>query len=1311
MRRTLNCTLFLLLIVIGANDVLGQKTFGHEWIKPGQTYFRIPVTESGFYKIEARALIEAHVPIDSIPHRSFQIFRRGRELACEVDARNDPYLGPNGSIAFYGEKNDGTLDAQLYVQPESLPHPFYSLYSDTASYFLTWRIDDGSGSRISIADNKINDKSVDYHYEVKQQLFTAFYAPGQFYPPGSNYDTGIALTTYDVGEGWTGPELKQGEWASYTIQTSHAVAEKFDEAEVELLIVGRSAGNHPVELWTGSRGNPGQKRAETKFAGYQTITLRSRLKQQDLSADGKVTISVAQADNSASISVSLVQWRYPQKIIHQPGLRQKTITFDSSFSNKTIFINDPWKKYYDLSDLYHVREIKTNQSQIGINHQYKIVVVDTFLTVPAIMPVRFKTIDPTKIDYLIVSHPAVRRAKPGAPDPVEAYAAYRASHAGGGYQPFVLNSQEVYDHFNYGEPGPLGIRNIISWLAEHGNLKFVFLIGRSVDPQTARKSPRPSETDLVPNAGWPGSDLALAMDVGLTPANQVPRVPVGRISAHSPEQVWTYLRKVKEMQSEPASASWRKQILHLSGGRSAAELTLFRSYVDLFTKTIENSYLAASVTTFSKKTIEPVEQFPLAKPLNNGIALMTLFGHSGVNVTDLDIGYASDQNRKYTNRPFYPAVIVNGCATGSIFYSTTTISNDWIFAPESGAVLFLAHTFNGVSTALKGYTESFYKVLADSNFSSAPFGIIQKEAIKRNMIRNPTIADITTVHQMNLHGDPAIRIFPSQKPDYAFDTTLFRISAADHLMQDSVMDSLVVRLGLTNQGRFLDGKLKLQLIRMRGDSSVKHQFTIACFANADTLLLKIPQENGYFGRETWTFTIDPDNEIAEENKRNNTFYCEPMLPQLGALALFPTHNFNTNDPEIELIASVPDHKIGSKVIFEWAFSEIFSDAQTSSVSARERLARHTIKAPDYANKTVYWRVYLAEHPGQATPGRSIHWSKEAHNPVRLPEVVVSLIPNDLRLEEGEIFNAIVTFQNALNIGFQDSVSVQIIHTAGERTFKKQMMIAPLKGNEIREMELSFQTHEFRGENTIDIEFNSSKLPEEIFANNTASIRFDVIPDRVPPLLLVQVDERQISDNEAVSTQPAITIQVVDENPFMIRTDTTGIAVYLSGDCDNCEAQRIDLIQVFSKTSLPNNFTLKGKIPRTLTPGRYLLRVTASDLAGNDALTYEINFRIQELSVLTQAGIAPNPASRWFRFYAAIEGKAAPEQWIVTITKRTGQVIEKLTKKPHIGKNELYWEPTGLPPGIFIYRMEFQGSYFPPSPAARAGMSGKLVWMP
>jgi hypothetical protein len=1310
MNRSQACTLLLFLLFFNVGNLYGQGSYGHEWIKPGQLYFRIPVTQNGFYKIEGKELLKAGIPVDSIPHRSFQIFRRGRELACEIKPQTNEYIGTAGSVAFYGEKNDGARDSLLYVTPGTLPHSAYSLYSDTASYFLTWRMDGGSGARIRNSENPVNEDLTNYHFEESLQLFTAYYAPGQFYPPGSNFDTGTALSTYDVGEGWTGPEIKQNEWGSFSLQTSHAVIDQFQDAYVELVVVGRSAGEHKAEIWSGTKGKTERKITSFSLSDYNATSVSIRLDQRDITMDGKVHISVTSVNNSGSISVSLVRWHYPQRIDLEAGFSQKSFYFNASQNGKTIYLNDMAGSYFDCSDIYNIKEIKPERTLFRIDGTRKMIAVRVFLTVAAIVPVHFKLIDPSRINYLMISHPSVRLPTDDIQDPVEAYAAYRSSLAGGGYLPMIVNSQEVYDQFNYGEPGPLGIRNMIRWLTDLGNLKFVLLVGRSVDPQTARKLPRPREADMVPNTGWPGSDLALSMPVSPN-ASQVPGVPVGRINASTPDQVWSYLQKVKVMEAEPASAPWRKHILHLSGGRSRSELALFRQYVDSFGQNAKNSFLAASVATISKKTYDPVEQFPLDIPVNKGIALMTLFGHSGVNITDLDIGYVSDVKRNYKNKPFYPAVIVNGCATGSIFYSPSTISSDWIFAPNSGSVLFLAHTFNGISTSLKNYTASIYQVLADSNFTTAPFGVIQKEAIRRTMANRPTLADIMTAQQMNLHGDPAIRLFPARKADYAFDTTLFRISATDGKRLTTESDSMIIRLGIMNLGRYIKGKFRLQLLRKMGAHSEIYRYTYPSFGNADTLLLRIPNDQRFMSEEQWTFTLDPENEIPEDHEHNNVLYREIIIPEQGAIPLLPVPDFATDKAEIELIALVPDDHIGASVTFEWAFSEDFSNAQRISATSQGLVSKYRIKAPDYANQQIYWRVHLTDFDDRPSRSRSIRWSEKGISGVPLPEAVMASQQNNRQVHEGDLFTTTITIQNAKDIPFTDSVTIQIIHIAHDQVLKRRIKIAPLAGNEIREMDFDFATQRLPGEHSLEIRFNATELPEEIFTNNSINLTFQVIPDDVPPTLSVYVDGRHITDQEAVSAQPEFAVEIIDENPFLIRKDASDIEVFLTSDCTNCENPGVILENTATKTTRPNVFTLHTKPRTALTPGMYTLRVTAQDLAANLAIPYEVTFRIQDTVRVTLAGAAPNPASWWFRFFADLEGPAAPAQWIITITDQRGQQIRKITTKPHTGKNEIFWEPSDLPSGIFLYRMEFQNPHYPPSTAAAAGMSGKLIWIP
>jgi hypothetical protein len=701
MTRIFTHTLLIFLCISGYAQCNAQQNYGNEWIDHRQTYLRIPVTETRIYKITTADLARENIHIDSIWASGIQMFAHGYEVPIEVIGDSSGRLGSSGYILFSGKRNDGYADTVLYTRPGAMPHHYYNLYSDTTAYFLTWQ-NGKPGLRTTFPTPGTVIDSAAFHWEETLQLFNSHYLPGRFFPARSNYETGSLHTAYDEGEGWTGPEIAEHAPFEIVFKTNRLFKEMQSGMDCEILVAGWSPGVHSFALWLGSGKGLKRKLVESNVIDRNTRAVRFTAEIEDFDEAGQLTLTLLPVGPGTHISASYARMRYAQA-----GPR----------------IAPPHMK-----------------------------------TLPPRL-VKFARIDP-QTEYLIITHPLMRTTTGGL-DAIEEYAHYRSSESGGAYKTTFVYSHELYDQFNAGQPGPQGIRNAIHWLHGKGNLKFVLLAGRSVDPQKARKMKDSWQTDMVPNAGWPGSDIALVTMKG----SHYPLVPIGRINASNARQLLDYLRKVQTMEAEPDSAAWRKRILHLSGGRSRDELNAFQTYVRSFEKKLESTPFAGHVTMISKLTDNAVEQVNIDKQLNEGVGLITLFGHSSIDITDIDIGRASDPARNYRNHPRYPAVIVNGCAAGSIFYSTQALSSDWIFAPESGAVLFLAHTFNGPSIALRRYTDIFYEVLADSAFSTKPFGIIQQEAIRRNLSRNPGIPDSITVQQMVLHGDPAIRIFPSVPPD------------------------------------------------------------------------------------------------------------------------------------------------------------------------------------------------------------------------------------------------------------------------------------------------------------------------------------------------------------------------------------------------------------------------------------------------------------------------------------------------------------------------------------------------------------------
>ena len=177
---------------------------------------------------------------------------------------------------------------------------------------------------------------------------------------------------------------------------------------------------------------------------------------------------------------------------------------------------------------------------------------------------------------------------------------------------------------------------------------------------------------------------------------------------------------------------------------------------------------------------------------------------------------------------------------------------------------------------------------------------------------------------------------------------------------------------------------------------------------------------------------------------------------------------------------------------------------------------------------------MPEDKNRPSQSRSITFLTENNRPLKLPEgIAISLTPGLMKLQEGDNFRAIATFQNLTETDFQDSIEVVINHVTSLESKKLTLKISPLKGKETLSLPIHFPTIGEPGKHEILVDFNSSKLPEAIYLNNLIRYSYEVMPDIIPPILNVYLDGRQIYDKEFVSSQPVINIQIVDENKFLI----------------------------------------------------------------------------------------------------------------------------------------------------------------------------------
>ena len=898
--------LFTLFIFIGVSTY--AQDLGNEWINYNQTYFKIKITQKGIYQLSFNELKLAGFPTNINPQK-IQLFRRGQEQAIYIKGEDDKTLNESDFIEFYAEENDGSLDSLLYAPTVSQPHQYYSLYSDTASYFLTYRFDNQTTKRVKLISktNTLTLKEEPFHLEESLQLFTSTYNVGQPEPIGTSQNSGVLNSNYTYGKGWTGDVLNKKTYNNFDFNLRNIIKINSSTPTLEALFTGRSAGTHFLETYLGEGIN--RRLLDTTFyENYSTIKIYKIVEFQDI-VNNKIRFSTRSIGmQNDQYSVSYLKLTYPQSF-DMTGVSEKYFNLIKNPQN-THFVKIPNAvesiNLYDISDKNNVQKIIPIQHGNELSFMAdgtKLFATNQFKKVNSIEPILLKNINNSKANYLIISHKSLLKN-------IKEYTNYRASKAGGNYDTLTVDVELLYNIFTYGDKNPLAIRRFLSMMLRNGKPQFVFLIGTSSYPQKARKNALDYQIDLVPNVGFPGADVPFSMGLNGSETNFV-NIPIGRLATDNPQTILDYLNKVKEHESTAMDGLWRKNTLQMSGGRVANEISSFKDYIKDFKNTCDNGLLGQKTELLSKKTDNPVEFINITERVNQGVGMIMMFGHSAPGQTDMDIGYASNDLLGYHNKGKYPFVLVNGCDAGDLFATKTSFGTDWINTANRGAILFLAHSNLGYPYYLKTYSDELYNTqFSDSLFADKPFGTVMMETVNRYLKKHQNgIFELGNAQQFTLQGDPAVALFPTQKPDFEVNnSSIFLRNLNKNDLLNILTDSIKVGVIISNLGRISKQKLKLKLKRIYPNGLIDSfdKTLIKPINYQDTIYITIPNnKNLSLGDNRFEIILDPDNQMLEFRKDNNQTSLTYNFPSANIVILLPREFAIVNQNLIKFTFQIP----------------------------------------------------------------------------------------------------------------------------------------------------------------------------------------------------------------------------------------------------------------------------------------------------------------------------------------------------------------------------------------------------------------------
>jgi hypothetical protein len=219
------------------------------------------VWKEGVFRLTYSDLQAAGVPVTTwFSTERYQVFHRGVEQYIQItDQNNDNIFGPGDHLEFYGRANDGLPDTPLYDSAYFQPNPYVSLFTDTASYFLTYNPFSVNNRRMPvIADNN-------YSAYVPAAYFTAesVKAFGSEYNIGPRDYNDIADNSYMKGEGFLSARISKSNPFDVNFDVRKFVSAGGSPL-IETAVMGANALAHPYRFLSGN-----QVLLDTIFAGYE----------------------------------------------------------------------------------------------------------------------------------------------------------------------------------------------------------------------------------------------------------------------------------------------------------------------------------------------------------------------------------------------------------------------------------------------------------------------------------------------------------------------------------------------------------------------------------------------------------------------------------------------------------------------------------------------------------------------------------------------------------------------------------------------------------------------------------------------------------------------------------------------------------------------------------------------------------------------------------------------------------------------------------------------------------------------------------
>jgi hypothetical protein len=892
----------ILIAIFILATVAGKAQLNNSWIDYNKTYYKFKVSANGVYRINQATL--AALGLNNTPAEYFQMWRNGQEVRLFTSVPSGPFAAAD-YIEFWGKRNDGVPDKSLYLKPGYQLCDSFSLHTDTAAYFLTVNPFPGN-LRFSNAVNDVANNTLpadNYFFRTVANPYKAQYNRGYAVQVGEF----VYSSSYDIGEGWTSLDVAPG----------LDLFQNFDR-----LNVYTAGPANSVSLHIAAFGNAlNVRNIRVKF--FNTEVFASPMSFFDTVKKRVDNIPLNLLTNPDFLQTSVGSYGTNINPFDRFVVANIAITYPAKFnfngsSNFYFELNPSSVGNYLVIDnfnygttapvLYSLNDGNRYTGDISVAGKVRFALPPSLDASRKFMLVseegtNIKTLTtgitrnfinynqvPNQGNYLIISNPVLYNDGAGN-NYVNQYSQYRSTAAGGGFNAKVVDIDELYDQFSFGIlQHPAAIRDFIRFAYRQFSARpqYVLLIGRgvtSIEYKQNEANPDMKKIEMVPTFGWPASDVLLACE----PSTNLPLVPIGRLSAINGTEVKHYLNKVIEYEQVQVTQScnitdreWMKRILHVVGGANAQEDAEFTGYMNGYGNIIKDSLYGGSVETFRKTSSAAVEQASgerIQQLINEGVGLIGYFGHSSANT----LAFNLTSPDVFNNQGKYPFFNISGCSAGNFFTfdplrasGGLSISEKYVLADHRGSIGFLGSTHLGIPPFLNAYNMQLYNIISRDMYGSTIGKQIQRVLQNMGGANSINLDFYSRIHleEINLHGDPAIKINYFAKPDYAIEDASVKFDPSIITVADN---SFTLKVKVNNIGRAANDSIRVVVQRKLPNDSIQYIYdqVMTGIGYGDSLLFTVPiNPITDKGLNKVTVTLDADNRSDESCETNNIIVKE-----------------------------------------------------------------------------------------------------------------------------------------------------------------------------------------------------------------------------------------------------------------------------------------------------------------------------------------------------------------------------------------------------------------------------------------------------